>query len=68
MVYCYCMLFEAGTTVTSLAEHTFPFENFEPPKLEQMSGDGANDSTEMAHARADNDCLIDSSNAQTAAV
>lgn len=45
------LLFEAGTTVTSLAAHTFLFENFEPHKLEQMSGDGANDSTEMAHAR-----------------
>src|ERR1700676_1325693 len=46
------LLFEAGTTVTSLAAHRFLFENFEPHKLEQVSGDGASDWTEMVHARA----------------
>jgi c-di-GMP-binding flagellar brake protein YcgR len=45
------LLFEAGATVTSLAAHRFLFENFEPHKLEQVSGDGVSDSTEMAHAR-----------------
>jgi c-di-GMP-binding flagellar brake protein YcgR len=46
------LLFEAGTTVTSLATHRFLFENFEPHKLEQVSGDGASNSTEKAHTRA----------------
>jgi len=46
------LLFEAGTTVTSLAAHTFLFEKFKPYKLEQVSGDGASDSAEMAHERA----------------
>jgi hypothetical protein len=46
------LLFESGATVTSLAAHSFLFENFEPHKLEQVSGDGASDSKGMAHARA----------------
>jgi c-di-GMP-binding flagellar brake protein YcgR len=45
------LLFEAGTTVTSLAAHTFLFENFEPHKLEQVSRYDASDSTETDHAR-----------------
>jgi len=47
------LLIEAGSTLPSQAARTFLFENFEPSKFEEASGDGVNNSAHTAHADAD---------------
>jgi c-di-GMP-binding flagellar brake protein YcgR len=47
------LLVKAGATLPSQAARTFLFENFEPCKFEEATGDGANNSAHTARARAE---------------